>query len=85
MSYKKYFVSFVEEVIFNPEFIGYVGGRVEVYDESKSSYPIYEIRFLTPKWREFFTFRDKWDFKEVTAKELKEIEKTINEEFYEKV
>ena len=43
---KLFFISFVEEMIQNPDFFAYVGGRIEVYDD-KSEFNIEEIRFLT--------------------------------------
>jgi len=61
---KRYFYSIVEEAIQNPEYFGYRGGRIEVFDnQSKSSYPIAEYRFLIPE--EFIDgFRETFDFKE---------------------
>ncbi len=48
----------------NPEYKGYRGGRIEVYDrEDKRGYACYEARFLIPE--EFIEdFRNTRDFKE---------------------
>ncbi len=61
---KRFFYNIVEETIQNPNYCGYCGGRVEVYDKkSASPYPIYEARFLIPE--EFMSgFRELFDFKE---------------------
>ena len=61
---KRYFFSVIEEMIQNPDYFGYRGGRIEVYDnQSESPYAIYEARFLIPA--EFMmSFRETFDFKE---------------------
>ena len=61
---KRYFFSVVEEMVMNPKFDGYRGGRIEVYDrKGKESSGCYEARFLIPE--EFMVdFRKMWDFKE---------------------
>jgi hypothetical protein len=62
------FVSFIEEAVLNPEFSGYVGGRVEVYRDV-DKYAVEEIRFFT-KDPEFSGFRNQWDFRRITDKQL---------------
>lgn len=52
---KKYFISFVEEFIFNKRYKNYVAGRVEVYD-SKGPYDIDEFRFLLKEEKNFIAF-----------------------------
>ena len=61
---KRYFFSVVEEMIMDPKYRGYRGGRIEVYDrEDKERYACYETRFFIPE--EFIEdFREMWDFKE---------------------
>ncbi len=61
---KRYFFSVVEEMIMNPKYKDYRGGRIEVYDKkNKRGYACYEARFLIPE--EFIdAFRKTWDFKE---------------------
>ena len=78
--HRKHFLSFIEESILNPDYAGYVGGRIEVHSDS-SGYASNEIRFFTMKVDEFRTFRNRWDFKDVTDKQLAAIEKRITEEF----
>jgi len=79
----KYFISFIEESILNPDYFGYWGGRMEVYDQV-SKYDIDEIRFLT-KDPSFIEFREKWDFKDVSKRTLNKIKKEIGEKYYERV
>ena len=77
-----YYLSFVEESVMNPDYRGFIGGRVEVY--SKGLYADREIRFFTDRRDEYSVFREKWDFKIVTAEKLAEIEKEIKERFMER-
>jgi len=79
---KKYFISFVEEFIFNPKYQDYIAGRVEIYLR-KSQYNIDELRFFTKKIKKFNRFRNKWDLEEVSEKQLKKIRKIIAKEFNE--
>ena len=45
MKKKRYFLSVIEEMIQNPEYEMYRGGRIEVYDSKfKSGYAVYEGR-----------------------------------------
>jgi hypothetical protein len=94
---KKYSLNFVEEAVLNSDYFGCVAGRVEVY--GGSSYANGEIRFFfkgynydprntpgqynTPKMRKWSKFREYWDFKNCTDKELKKLETIIKEEWYE--
>lgn len=79
---KKYFISFVEEFIFNPKYQDHIAGRVEIYLR-KSQYDIDELRFFTKKIKKFNRFRNKWDLEEVSEKQLKKIRKIIAKEFIE--
>jgi|YelNatPaOPRAMG01_1025707.scaffolds.fasta_scaffold09160_15 hypothetical protein len=79
---KKYFISFVEEFIFNKRYKNYVAGRVEVYD-SKGPYDIDEFRFFTKRREKFYRFRDKWDFKHVSKKQLSAIKGVVKRYFNE--
>lgn len=79
---RRYFISFIEECIQNPEFYDYVGGRIEITDElSDRFYATNEIRFFTNKIDEFYDFRERWDFKTVSKKKLVYIEKITEEKF----
>ena len=78
---RTYFISFVEEGILNPDYKEYVGGRVEIYDDI-NSFEVDEIRFFTNK-KSWNSFRNKWDFREVTKKQLDSLRKTIKEKYYE--
>ena len=79
-----YFLSFIEE--------GYVGvndvvfGRVEIYTNLKpEKYAIDELRFVFAdtevKRKEFYEFRERWDFENVTEKEFKAIKLEIEKQF----
>jgi adenine specific DNA methylase Mod len=60
---KRFFFNVIEEMIMNPQYAGYRGGRIEVYDsEDESGYAVYEGRFFLPE--EFYhEFREIFDFK----------------------
>ena len=77
----KYFLNFVEEGIMNPDYKGYVGGRIEIWVDGYE-YGIDEIRFLT-KDPSFDSFRNDWDFKDINAKQLDDIE-NITKKLYQK-
>ena len=77
----KIFVSFVEEAILNPQYEGFIGGRIEI-SYPGDHYPSKELRFFT-KDKGFYKFRDKWDMKNVSMSELHLIEKTVREKYYE--
>jgi hypothetical protein len=80
-----YFLSFIEE-----GFVGVIDktlGRIEAYSNKEpGEYAIDELRFLFQnsafKNKEFTIFREKWDFKNVREKELNEVKKIIQENFY---
>ena len=79
-----YFISFIEEGFVGVNDINF--GRVEVYrNDNPSLYDVDEIRFLyknnTDKEKEFRDFRDKWDFNNITKKELELVKRIIKVEF----
>ena len=78
MKTNSFFLSFIEEGV-NPKYKGYTEGRIEVYTDDKE-HAIEEIRFFTNK-KSWNSFRDKWDFKEVTKKELDNLRDIIKERF----
>ena len=82
MSEPCYFISFVEEAVLNPDYKDFIGGRIEVY-RSDERYASEEIRFFTKKQDEFYKFREKYDFKDITEAELNKIKKIVKEEYYE--
>jgi len=86
MSGKRYFLSFVEEAVMNPQFAGYIGGRVEIIpDDSATGYSSEEIRFFTKDTDGFYALREKWDFIEVNEKSLDELRRTIGEKYFDRV
>ena len=76
----KYFISFIEECVMNALYQDYIGGRIEVHkhDEIFSNH---EIRFFTKRIKTFGVFRDRWDLKDITGKQLKYIERKVKLEF----
>jgi len=77
-----YHLSFVEEAVMNPDYEGYIGGRVEIHD-NESEYAIEEIRFFTKKTYEFRKFRDVWDFEYVNEVMLNRLRRKIEGEYNE--
>ena len=77
---KKYFLSFVEECIMNPLYQDYLGGRIEVYEEGEP-FATKEIRFFTRSVRKFSDFREYWDMRNVSVKELKIVEAEVARSF----
>jgi len=83
MTKPRFFISFIEEAVLNPDYKGFIGGRIEVWRPGEA-YAIDEIRFFTKKQSEFYEFREDWDFKDVTQAELNKIRKTVKEEYDER-
>jgi hypothetical protein len=82
----KYLISFVEEAVMNPQWDGYIGGRIEVTpDGSPFGHASEEIRFFTKKTDEFYLFRDQYDFKDVDETTLNLIRKIATLVFMEPV
>jgi hypothetical protein len=94
---KKYSLSFVEEAVLNSDYFGCVGGRVEVYgggsyvdNEIRFFFKGYDYnqknpentQHDTPKMRKWSRFREYWNFKNCTDKELKKLENIIKKEWY---
>ena len=77
-----YFVSFVGEMIQNPEYDGYVAGRVEITPEDgRSAYPTEEVRYFTKCSKEWEKFADTYDFCSLDAAKLKRMKATIKSKF----
>jgi len=72
----RFFLSFIEEAVLNPDWAGYVGGRVEV-TKAGEDYASEEIRFFTNKLSDFYRLRDELDFKEVSAGKLEQLRKEL--------
>jgi len=78
-----FFISFVEEMTLNPnpKYKGYIGGRIEIYNQRKQ-YDINEYRFLTKDIKEFYEFRDKWDFRDINWFQLQRLRRYVEKHFY---
>lgn len=79
---KEYTLSFVEEIIGNPKYKGWAGGRMEVLKPDESPYSVDEIRFFTLRNDEWVKFVDEYDLKQVDKAELNRITKIVKEQFY---
>ncbi|MFO7807711.1 MAG: hypothetical protein R6V40_04835 [Candidatus Moraniibacteriota bacterium] len=76
---KTYFITFTEEFWFNvkPEYADWAIGRVEIYNDNEP-YAIDELRFATPRTKEWNDFREEWDFKDINnLEEFKELLKNF--------
>lgn len=80
---KNIFISFVEEAVLNPDYQGYVGGRVEVQHPGDGAYPSEEIRFFTKNVECFYAFRDGWDMNDITLSQLEYLRRIIQNEYNE--
>lgn len=81
-----YFLSFVAEGVMGV--VDKVFGRVEVYANNKpTGWAVDELRFLfkadLSKEKAFYGFREKWDFQNVSKKELEAIQKILKNNYYE--
>lgn len=76
MQKKNIFISFVEEAVMNPDYQGYIGGRIEV-NYPGDHYHSEEIRFFTNEPGRFNDFRDKWDMKKITQDDLDTLKKIV--------
>ena len=76
---RRIFVSFIEEY-WAHQVEGTTIGRVEV-ERPGDQYPSEEIRWGCQATGGFYAFRDKWDFKYVSAKELLKIRNEIKKKF----
>lgn len=77
MKGKAYFLSFVEECVMDTVYFDYVGGRVEVYENRGGPYAIEEIRFMTKKLNIYHKLRGRYDFKDVTLRQLNRLKKEL--------
>lgn len=71
------YISFVEEAVLNPDYQGYIGGRIEVYRSKDCTFNSEEIRFFTKDIDGFNAFRDEWDMKEITPAQLAFVKDTV--------
>jgi len=79
-----FFISFVEMGVLNPKYKEYIAGRIELWTHW-SQYDVNEYRFLTKNTKEFYKFREKWDFKTVNWFQLHYIIRYNERHFHDKV
>lgn len=76
---ERFWVSFVEE--FWPGQRPKVMCRIEVYEKlEKSPYTTEEIHFCTDRKEDYYDFREKWDWKTISKKNLEKV-RTIAKSF----
>ncbi len=75
-----YFLSFTEEYIQNPDYFGYIMGRIEVCH--KHRYDGRTIRFLTKK-ESWYKFREKYQHKRISARKVKKLFMIIKKDYQE--
>src|SRR3989344_574991 len=80
---KEYTLSFVEEVIQNPKYKGWVSGRMEVLKPDESAYSVGEIRVLTPRTKEWIKFVDEYDCKDINKAELDKVTEIVKDKFHQ--
>ncbi len=66
--------------ILNSDYAGYESGRIEVRVKGEI-YSIGEISYLTNKVEEWEKFREKWNGKKVTKKQLEYIVTKVKKDF----
>lgn len=69
-SYRRYYISFTQEMIMDPQFSDYIGGRLETCNGMLSPYSIEEQRIFTRDVEDFYKDLDKVEWKDSTLKKL---------------
>ena len=69
-SYRRYYISFTQEMIMNPDYKGYLAGRLETCNGMLSPYSIEEQRVFTKDTGNFYKDLDKVEWKDSTLKKL---------------
>ena len=69
-SYRRYYISFIQEMIMDPQFSGYIAGRLETCNGMLSPYSIEEQRIITRDVEDFYKDLDKVEWKDSTLKKL---------------
>lgn len=76
----KYFISFIEECVMNPLYRDYMGGRIEVHEQD-AQFSTREIRFFTKDMKKFRAYREYWDMREISERQLQRLEDKVEKEF----
>ena len=66
---KKYFINFIEEFWDGNKSLGHFG-RIEIFEGDNE---VEELRFEIKNEQEYIAFREKWDFRDISENELKEL------------
>ena len=69
-SYRRYYISFTQEMIMDPQFSDYIAGRLETCNGMLSPYSLEEQRVFTRDIRNFYNDLDKVEWKDSTLKKL---------------
>lgn len=82
-AYKRYYISFTQEMIMDPQFNDYIAGRLEICNNMLSPYSIEEQRVFTRDIEDFYKDLDKVEWKDSTLKKLNKRLKNFDK-YYEK-
>ena len=82
-SYRRYYISFTQEMIMDPQFGDYIAGRLETCNGMLSPYSIEEQRVFTKDIGNFYDDLDKVEWKDSTLKKLNKRLKNFDK-YYEK-
>ena len=69
-SYRRYYISFTQEMIMDPQFSDYIAGRLETCNGMLSPHSIEEQRVFTRDIGDFYKDLDKIEWKDSTLKKL---------------
>lgn len=69
-SYRRYYISFTQEMIMDPQFNDYIAGRLETCNGMLSPHSIEEQRIFTRDIGDFYKDLDKIEWKDSTLKKL---------------
>lgn len=82
-SYRRYYISFTQEMIMDPQFSDYIAGRLEICNGMLSPYSLEEQRVFTRDIGNFYVDLDKVEWKDSTLKKLNKRLKNFDK-YYEK-
>lgn len=82
-SYRRYYISFTQEMIMDSQFCDYIAGRLEICNGMLSPYSIEEQRVFTKYISDFYNDLDKVEWKNFTLKKLNKRLKNF-EKYYDR-
>ena len=82
-SYRRYYISFTQEMVMDPAYKGYLAGRLEICNGMLSPHSIEEQRVFTKDIGNFYKDLDKVEWKDSTLKKLNKRLKNFDK-YYER-